>query len=302
MPALRRAGRAALFSAVISTGAVPARAQDETALRAFFEGRRVLVTLDMPGTSDGVDVQVGASTPLDFADYGARVKANGVAIAAGTPAIVTLVKLKDDLIEFQLNGGGFGTFGDDTSTSVYVPHVEKSEREKGLERAVRDESDPRRRRDLQRELDDVRDRREAENQRIDALRADAEEHRKERVAAARLHGGSRFNLRYDDRVPARLTPQDVMVALSPYVDFRDFPGAPPVHAEPAAGGSPEGVGALRKGLLRTDVERILGRPASAAEREEGSLRVATVVFLRGGERISAEFVEDVLVRYTIASR
>jgi len=285
----------------MSALATVTQAQDENALRAFFEGRRAVVTIDMPGTSDGIDVQVGAPTPLDFSEYGARVKANGVAISAGTPATITLVKLKKDLIEFQLNGGGFGTFSDDTSTSVYVPHVEKSEREKGLERAVQNEADPRRRRDLQRELDDVRDRREAENQRIDAIRADAEEHRKERVADARLHGGSRFNLRYSDRVPGALTPQDVMLALSPYVDFRDFPGAPAVSAEGEAAGSDAG-GALRKGMLRTDVERVLGKPASAADRTEGSLHVATVIFLRGGERISAEFVEDVLVRYTIASR
>ena len=38
--------------------------------------------------------------------------------------MVTLVKVKKDIIEFQLDGGGFGTFGDNTSTSSNIPLVE----------------------------------------------------------------------------------------------------------------------------------------------------------------------------------
>ena len=40
------------------------------------------------------------------------------------------MKVKKDLIEFQLGGGGYGTFGDDTSTSVYISDATKTEREK----------------------------------------------------------------------------------------------------------------------------------------------------------------------------
>ena len=69
--------------------------------------------------------------------------------------IVTLVKVKKDLIEFQLAGGGFGTFGDDTSTSVSIPDARKTEREKDLEKRIDDESDRNRRRSLQRELDNL---------------------------------------------------------------------------------------------------------------------------------------------------
>src|SRR5262249_39170065 len=132
--------------------ASPVQAQNEAALRSFFEGRQVILKIDMPGTQDGVDVRVDASRQVDYQQYGNRLKANGTAIHAGDGATVTLVKVKKDLIEFQLNGGGFGTFGDDTSTSVSAPPVEKSNREKELERRVRDENDARRRRDLQREL------------------------------------------------------------------------------------------------------------------------------------------------------
>src|SRR5262245_23780685 len=106
--------------------AAPAAAQNEDALKSYFEGKRVTVKVDMPGTSDGIDLNVGAPHALDGRRYGDRLKQYGIAIHAGESTTVTLVKVKKDLIEFQLGGGGFGTFGDDTSTSVYIAHVEKS--------------------------------------------------------------------------------------------------------------------------------------------------------------------------------
>ena len=124
-------------AAVVMALAAPAAAQNEDALKAFFEGRRVVTKIDMPGTSDGVDVNADANPAVDYSQYGNRLKSYGTALRAGDQAIVTLVKVKKDLIEFQLGGGGFGTFGDDTSTSVHIPSVDKSSREKELERRVR---------------------------------------------------------------------------------------------------------------------------------------------------------------------
>ena len=65
---------------------------------------------------------------------------------------------------------------------------------------------------------------------------------------------------------------------------------------------PAPVGAVRKGQLRADVERSLGAPVETSERREGALRVVSLVFVRANERITAEFVEDVLIRYTIVGR
>jgi hypothetical protein len=127
--------------------------------------------------------------------------------------------VKDDLIEFHLAGGGFGTFGDDTSTSASIPFVDKSQHEKDLEKRVKNEQDRDRRRGLQSELDEVRGRRERENRRIAAERERIEEIKKERIAERRLRGGSRFNLRYKDEVPPGLRPEDVMRALAEHVDF-----------------------------------------------------------------------------------
>lgn len=93
-------------ASLLSMYASPAAAQDESALRSFFEGKRVTATIDMPGTSDGVDLQVDSPRPLDYQRYGDRLKAYGPAIRADESATVTLVKVKKDVIEFQLGGGG----------------------------------------------------------------------------------------------------------------------------------------------------------------------------------------------------
>jgi hypothetical protein len=186
---------------------------------------------------------------------------------------------------------------------VYIPHVDKSARERELERRIDDEHDGRRRRELQRELDDLRDRRERENRRIDAERERAEDAKRDRIAERRLHGGSRFNIRYDDDVPAGIRPEEVMAALDQYVDFGAYgvdtrlASTTPAPVDPPALPAP-----LRKGMLRADVERALGAPAESSERRDGGVAVTRLVFASGDQRITAEFVEDVLVRYTIASR
>src|SRR5439155_11015868 len=292
----------ALLLGMFCAGIVPARAQDEPTLKSFFEGHRVTVTLDMPGTSDGVDLQVDSSRPLDYREYGERLKANGTAIRAGDTVTVTLVKVKKDLIEFQLAGGGFGTFGDDTSTSVYIPHVDRSEREKGLEKRVKEETDRDRRRELQRDLDELRERRERENRRIDIERERAEEKKKERIAQKRLEGGSRFNIRYDDRVPPGMRPDDVMAALAEYVDFTRQAFRAEVGPS-GEGPAPAGdITMLRKGMTRGDAERAFGRAIEASQRTAAEVSITTLVFVVGDQRVSADFVEDVLVRYTITSK
>jgi hypothetical protein len=283
-----------LVFALVVAAAAPAAAQDEATLRSFFEGRRVTVRIDMPATSDGVDVWADSSRSIDYERYGERLKDYGVAIRAGESSTVTLVKMKKDLIEFQLGGGGFGTFGDDTSTSVYMPRVEKSSREKELERLVRTESDSAARRRLNRELDELREDRERENRRIDAMRVLAEEHKKEQIGRQRLAGGSRFNLRYDGAVPSGITPTELMAALAEYVEFSRSRFS--FSDERASDGLP------RKGMSRAEAERAFGPPVHSSGRREGRLSVATLQFERDDRRITADFVEDVLIRFEMTTR
>jgi len=216
----------------------------------------------------------------------------------GTQAAkLSTIKVKDDLIEFHLAGGGFGTFGDDTSTSASIPLVDKSQHEKDLEKRVKNEADRDRRRQLQSELDEVRGRRERENRRIAAERERIEEIKKERIAERRLRGGSRFNLRYKDEVPLALRPEDVMRALAEYVDFGGRTDARDDVPPPAAD-----ITQLRKGMTRAEAERAFGRVVESSQRRDGNLAVTTLVFDLGDQRLAADFVEDVLVRYTITSK
>jgi hypothetical protein len=287
---------------------VPALAQTEPALKAAFEGRRVTVRIDMPGTSDGIDVEADAREAINYSKYRDNLKRYGTAIHAGDRVTVTFVKVKKDLIEFQLGGGGYGTFGDDTSTSVSMSDAPKTDREKELERLVKDEEDRDRRRRLERELDDLRERRERENRRIAIARERAEEEKKERLAERRMRGGSRFNLRYDDRVPEGFRPEDLIAALGDYVDFgglapRATADDPPIVTLRDEAPLPAGDVALpRKGMLRADAERLYGRPSETSERREGALSVTTLVFVTGDQRLRADFVGDVLVGYTLTSK
>lgn len=293
--------------AVVVALAAPAAAQNEEALRSSFEGRRVTVRIDMPGSSDGIDVRADARAAINSQRYRDDLRRYGTSIRSGDSVVVTLVKVKKDLIEFQLGGGGFGTFGDDTSTSVYIPLMDKSQREKDLEKRVRDEDDRDRKRRLQRELDDVREERERGNRRIMIERERAEARKRDEVAERRMRGGSRFNLRYQGSVPAGIRPEDMMAALAEFVDFRGDaapafpPPLPPPSAPPPSDPSGD-IGLLRKGMLRADAEREFGRAVGSSERREGGIVIRTLIFNVGEQRITADFIEDVLVRYTVASK
>ena len=84
---------AAACTAVL-TLVTPSIAQNEQALKSYFEGNRVTLRLDMPGTSDGVDVQADAGRAVDYQRYRNDLKRYGTAIRAGESVTVTLVKVK----------------------------------------------------------------------------------------------------------------------------------------------------------------------------------------------------------------
>jgi hypothetical protein len=279
--------------------AAPLAAQTETVLREYFEGRTVTPKLAMPGTDNGVDVYPGSPRPLDYPRYASRLKEYGTAIRAGEPVTVTKIKLKAKHIEFQLGGGGYGTFGDETSSGVSTQPAPKTRRETNLEGELKRETDPARRRAMKEELDDLKASREREDARNRSAVAEAEEHRKENIRQRRIEGGSRFNIRYSDRVPPEaLNPEAVMAALAQYVDFGQLgAGANETGSAPATPHS----GALHKGMLLQDVDAALGTPLASAERKEGTLRVIQRKYSAPMGQVTAEFVEGVLIRYTVTS-
>lgn len=279
--------------------AEPATAQDEKLLKQQFEGRRVTLRMDMPGSSEGVDVLVDTTKTINFSRYRNDLKRYGTALRADDSALVTLIRVKKDIIEFQLDGGGFGTWSDDTSTSANIQLVPESSREKELERSIKSETDKGRKSSMQSELNRLRNDRERENRWRRAEIARIEEAKRIRIAEQRLRGGSRFNLRYKDRVPSNVQPEDVMAALVEYVDFQ-----PRERTDNGRGqlSRPADLTQLRKGLTRDETEQLLGRPVSTSEKRDGNLTVATLVFESDDQRVTAEFVEDLLVRYTISSK
>ena len=292
--------------------AAPLGAQDEAALRSYFEGRTVTVKMAMPATEAGIDVYPGTSRPIDYPDLAKRMKKNGVAIQAGQSALVTKLKVKGKLIEFQLDGGGYGTMGDQTDPSVSVGLMPKTQREKDVEQAVKAETDPTAKRRLQGELDGLRSEREREDRRNAAIAASATVRNREYIQERRLQAGSRFNLRYQEGVPAQaLTPDAVTAALNDYVDFGETTAPPtaaaPTNAaapaaEPPPPDPPAGPLALRKGMGTDDVDQLLGAPTRRTHRKEGTLAVTVRTYDTASGRVVAEFVEGVLFRYTITSR
>jgi len=278
----------------------PALAQTEDQLRAFFEGKSVVAKIEMPGTEAGVDVYPGTAQPIEFPNLAKRLKQFGTAVHRGDQVLVTKVKVKKDMIEFQLGGGGYGTFGDDASPHVSVPLAPKTAREKNLEKDLEAATDPGQRRRIREELDRLRSQRERDNARNQARAAEASQIKEANIRQRRAEGGSRFNIRYKPAVPAEaLTPDGLMQALDAYLDFSEQsvaaepPPPPPMEAPRDE---------LRKGLTVEEVDQLLGRPESIARHREGTLEVSTSTYYARGRTITTEFVEGVLIRFTISSR
>lgn len=279
---------------LLSTAVTPGLAQSEDQLRVYLEGKSVRVKLEMPGSSEGVDVRPGAVQPVDFPKHARRLKRFGTAIRRGEEVTITKIKLKGDHIEFQLGGGGYGTFGDDTSPYVSAPSASKTERERTLEKEVSAATDPVLKKKLKEELDRLRNARAREDARNRAEAQQAEAIQEANIRQRRLEGGSRFNIWYERSIPPyALTPEGVMEALGEYADFS------PLSASRAD--VPRGSGELRKGLTVEQVDAILGRPESISQRTEGTLSVSTSSYRTRDRRVTAEFVEGVLIRFTITS-
>ena len=110
---LRHGVKVVVF-AMLCCGSCWSAQSGQPALQSYFVGRQVQLQIDMPGSAKGVDLRVDAADPMDWKQYSSRLKEFGPAIRSGDRATVTTIVVKKNLIEFQLDGGGFGTFWDDT--------------------------------------------------------------------------------------------------------------------------------------------------------------------------------------------
>ena len=305
--------------AVPSQGAL---AQNEAALRAAFEGKSLTVKVDMPATSKGVDVFPQESMPVNWREMANRMKEFGTALKPGQQVMITKVVVKKDShIEFQLGGGGWGTFGDrvNSSSSVSAATESETKEERDLKARIKAAQGPTERKRLEKELANARSERERENSKAKAEAAQANEAREANLRVKRAESGSRFNIRYRNGIPPfALTPQGVAEALAAYADIAGMPiaaaGAGQGAAVPSGAnslapatpgaaaipvGSAQAVLALKKGLTLTEVEALLGPAASANEVKEGSMTVMKRGYTADGKRISTSFVGGVLIDYAI---
>ena len=276
-----------------------------SALASYFTGKEVVLKIDMPGTQQGVDLRFNKDNPMNWKEYSSRLKSNGVAIHKGDTARVTGVVVKDDRIEFQLDGGGFGTFLDDSSTTVAAKSVDKSDYEKQLEREISNTTDDDQRRKLQRDLDRERARRERQEADNRNAAQVASQIKAQKVAVDRLSGGSRFNLRWAGSIPAdQKTPDAVMKLLADYVSFAGSQptAAPPAMQNTAADANIPATAQLKRGMKISEVTSLFGQGKQLSESVSGDgLKTQTMEYASGDRRVDVTYVEGVVVRYSISS-
>jgi len=235
---------------------------------------------------------------------------------------ITTIVVKNDMIEFQLDGGGFGTFGDDTQTKVDSKQVEKTDYEKQLEQQISQTDDPDKKAQLQRDLDREQSKRQSEQAANDRTAQIASQIKTQQVAEKRSQGGSRFNLRWSKSIPPdQLNPDAIMKLLADYVDFGSLqqasapaaavqnaaatsatpaPAAAPATA-PAAGASP--TAQLKRGMKMDEVTGLLGqgRQISDSTSSDG-LKTQVYEYLPGDRRVEVTYVEGLVVKFSITSR
>jgi hypothetical protein len=275
-------------------------------LETYFTGKEVTVKIDMPGTQQGVDLSLNKDTPMNWKQYSSRLKSFGVAIPKGASARVTGFFVKNDRIEFQLDGGGFGTFMDDSNTTVTPKSVDKSDYEKQLQKQIDNTPDGDKRRQLQRDLDRERSRRERqEDNNRDAAQI-ASQIKAQKVSEDRLRGGSRFNLRWQGAIPAdQKTPDNIKRLLADYVTFDDGPPAPPMQPTQNIAAAGDGVPAtaqLKRGMKMAEVNNLLGpgQQISQSVSPDG-LKTQTIHYITGDRQVEVIYVEGLVVKYSISS-
>jgi hypothetical protein len=311
---IRSAAIVVLLAATILASSVCAQS-DAAALQSYFTGKEVLVKIDMPGTQKGIDLRYNKPTPMDWKEYASRIKEFGASIRKGDTARITAINVKKDMIEFQLDGGGFGTARDDSNTVVAAKHVDKSDYEKDLERQIANTDDPDRKRDLQRDLNRERSRRERINADNDRAAQVASQIKAQTVQANRNTGGSRFNLRWSGSIPSELLAPDAIVKLlADYIDFNagqvnananPAPGnsaaAPDAPAADAPAGSP--TAQLKRGMTKNEVTTLFGNGKQLSESVgDAGLKTQVVEYLTPDRRVEITYVDSLLVRFSITSR
>jgi hypothetical protein len=108
-------------------GSVKEQAQKQ--LEGLFLNRQLVAKVTFPAHASGIDLKTDGTWDMKMATR--MIKDRGVGIEVDDKASVTNVKLKGDMIEIHLNGGGVGTFSD----SLFMGSGKKAARDLGTGKA-----------------------------------------------------------------------------------------------------------------------------------------------------------------------
>ena len=313
-----RAGRAVAVvartgaSLILAWAAIasPADAQSKTAAAALEKalvGREVRLRLDMPATSAGIDLYLQKEPEYDAAQLATRLSSYGVAIRQGQTAIITKVKVNKKNIEVQLGGGGYGTLGDDDGL-VVARLDEPSPRQRELERERSRTTDPKRRKDIDRELYELREALRRQHQEAFRHAKALTAINQKEIARKRLDGGSRFNVWYQDKRLEQWapTPEELMYSLADYLELVVAEqGAPRVASTTSSGSGTAGAAKgtpVRRGMTTAEVYDRLGFPATRRPGREGDAEASVETWETRDMITEVTFVRGVVVKFTSSSK
>jgi hypothetical protein len=113
------------LSALLLLTATYLQAQTEAALKAYFEGKKATLKLDMPGSKEGVEVYPKTQPMVNPKHYQSSLLHYGPSMRTGDSFTFTALRVNEKSIEFQLQGGDYGILGDDTSSSPLTTKIPK---------------------------------------------------------------------------------------------------------------------------------------------------------------------------------
>ena len=305
-----------LALAALLLAPIAGHAQNEGAVQQAFQGHTVWLKVAMPGTQLGIDIFPQRGIPMP-GSYDNLLSQYPAAYRPGDSATVTKINYKKDHIEFQLDHGGFGQFGDNIDVSpVPFSPVPPSRDENDLRNRMANEYGRDREFDEHRLDHMVHDREEAD--RVNRQAADdATAAKISRVTAARAHGGSRFNITYDKRVPDGLTPEDIARALAPFLSFdgrgeqrdhdnqyppqRGYTDPPP---PPRYDDQPHSDrGDVQKGMSFDQVQETLHRkPSRSSVRDTDYGRATIEDYFMGDTVLTVTYINGVVTKVSRADR
>ena len=107
----------------------PIKEQAQKQLEALFLNKQLVAKVTFPAHQSGIDLKTDGTWDMKLVTR--TIKDRGVGIEVDEKASVTNVKLKGDVIEIHLNGGGVGTLGD----SLMMGSSKKAARDLGTGKA-----------------------------------------------------------------------------------------------------------------------------------------------------------------------